>query len=173
MSGWVRNWFYCKVPSEQKADVRGKGNYPLRSVLNQLEYLTDAPFECGPNDANVVAFGEAAVIIGGHDAVEEFLMCDIWPLCENYEFEVEGLELPISKVVMPMPKVTPIIVKHESEAALEAWIVMVANQLVGNYCMMEHNSCTGLQHGRLNCVFELASVHYQPRLEPIACATKR
>jgi hypothetical protein len=62
-SGWARNWFYCNVPSEQKANVRGKGTYPLRLVMTLLEYLTDAPYECGPVDVNVVAFIEVAAII--------------------------------------------------------------------------------------------------------------
>jgi hypothetical protein len=88
-TGWAKNWFYCKVPSKQKADVPGKGNYPLRSMMTQLEYLTDAPFECGPDDANVVTFTEAATIIGGHDVVQEFLAWGIWPLSEICEFEVE------------------------------------------------------------------------------------
>jgi hypothetical protein len=38
-----------------------------------LEYFTDASYACGGDDANVIAFTEAAVIIGGCNAVEEFL----------------------------------------------------------------------------------------------------
>jgi hypothetical protein len=41
-SDWARNWFYCKVPSEQRADARGKETYPLRSEMTPLEYLMDA-----------------------------------------------------------------------------------------------------------------------------------
>jgi hypothetical protein len=43
--------------------------------MTQLNYLLDAPFECDPEDRNVAAFIEAASIIGGRDAVEEFLAC--------------------------------------------------------------------------------------------------
>jgi hypothetical protein len=136
--------------------------------MTQLEYLMDALFECGPNDANVTAFTEAQMIIGGHDAVEEFLVCDIWLLSENCEFEVERRESPILKVVVPMPKVTPIIVKQESEAALEARIEPASWQL-----LREHNSCMGLWHGRFNRVFELAGVHYQPCPEPITRTMKK
>jgi hypothetical protein len=56
-------------------DIRDKGNYPLSSTMTQLNYLLDAPFECDPEDRNVAAFIEAASIIGGRDAVEEFLAC--------------------------------------------------------------------------------------------------
>jgi hypothetical protein len=61
------------VPSEQKADVRGKGTYPLRSEMTPLEYLTDDPYKCGAEDVNVADFAEAATIIRGHNVVEEFL----------------------------------------------------------------------------------------------------
>jgi hypothetical protein len=76
-SDWDSNWFYCRVPSEHLADVWGKGNYPLRSTMTLLDYLSDAPFKCGPGDTNVAAFAEATTIIGGHDVVEEFLSCCI------------------------------------------------------------------------------------------------
>jgi hypothetical protein len=121
----------------------------------------------------MVVFAEATAIIGGRDAIEEFLACGIWPLSENCEFKVVRWESPISKVVVPMPKVTPMIGKKESEAAFEVWIVQAANQQLGNYCMTEDNSCTGLLHGWLNHVFELAGVPYQPRPEPLAHATKK
>jgi hypothetical protein len=41
--------------------------------MTPLEYLTDAPYECGANDVNMAAFTEAAAIIRGHDVVEELL----------------------------------------------------------------------------------------------------
>jgi hypothetical protein len=72
--------------------------------MSLLEYLMDAPYECSPNDANVAAFAEVVVIIGGRDAVEEFLVCS----AEGSEFKVERPELPILKVVVPMPNVTVI-----------------------------------------------------------------
>jgi hypothetical protein len=57
----------------------------------------------------MVAFVEAASIIGGRDAVQEFLACGMWPLSEKFGFEVEMKEAALSKVMVPMPKVTPII----------------------------------------------------------------
>jgi hypothetical protein len=35
---------HCNVPSEQITDVRGNGNYPLRSMMAQLDYLMEALF---------------------------------------------------------------------------------------------------------------------------------
>jgi hypothetical protein len=105
-SGWDGNWFYCKVPAEQMADVQGKGHYPLSSTMTQLNYLTDAPFECDPKDMNVEAFAEVASIIGGRNTVEEFLGCGMWPLSEKFGFEVETKEIALLKVMVPMSKVT-------------------------------------------------------------------
>jgi hypothetical protein len=43
-SGWDSHWFYYRVPSEQVADVQGKGSCPLRSTMTLLDYLVDAQF---------------------------------------------------------------------------------------------------------------------------------
>jgi hypothetical protein len=72
-----------------------------------------------------------------------------------------------------MPKVTLTIGNQESEAAFEAWIIVAANLLVGNYNVMERNSYTGLRHAWLNHVFELAGVLCEPHLEPIARAPRK
>jgi hypothetical protein len=125
------------------------------------------------NNVNVKAFTEATAIIGGRDAVEEFLTCGIWPLSDGWEIEVETRELPLSKVVIPMPMVTPVIRAQETGAAFEARIASTANQLIGNYTTTEHASSATLQHGRPSHVFELTGVSYKPRPEPVARMMKR
>jgi hypothetical protein len=122
---------------------------------------------------NVVAFVEATSIIEGRDVVEGFLACGIWLLSKKCEFEVDTKETPLSKVVVPMPKVTLTIGNKKSEAAFKAWIVVIANLLVDNYNVTEHNAYAGLQHGRLSHVFELVGMLYQPRLESIACGPRK
>jgi hypothetical protein len=86
MSSWDSHWFYCRVPSEQLADVRGKGRHPLKSMMTPLDYLVDTPFEYSQEDANVSTLVEVTLIIGGRDAVEEFLACSTWPLSDSCEF---------------------------------------------------------------------------------------
>jgi hypothetical protein len=117
--------------------------------MTPLDYLIDAPFECGLENTNVVAFIKATLIIGGHDVVEEFLASGMWLLSEKFDFEVEVKGTPLSMVVVPMLKITPTIGTHESDAAIEARIVTAANLLVGNYNVTEHNAQTGLRHGWL------------------------
>jgi hypothetical protein len=104
---------------EQTANVRGKGTYPLSCTMIPLNYLMEVTFECGPKDIYVVSFTEVASIIGGHDAVEEFLACGLWPLSEKFGFTAETKETPLSKVVVLMPQVAPIIGAQELGAAFE------------------------------------------------------
>jgi hypothetical protein len=147
ISGWDSHWFYCRMPSEQLPDVRGKGSYALRSMMALLDYLNDAPFECSPEDADVAAFVTTMSIIGGHDVVEEFLACGIWPLSDSCGFEVEKKETPLLRVVVPMLKVTPAIGMKETESTFETRIVNATNLLVGKYNVVEHNAYTGLRYG--------------------------
>jgi hypothetical protein len=94
-----------------------------------------------------VAFVEATSIIGGHNAVEEFLAYDLWPLSEKFSFGVETKESPLSKVMVLMPQVTTVIRAQEPGVEFEARIVNVTNLLVGNYNIIEHNAYQGLRHG--------------------------
>jgi hypothetical protein len=152
---------------EQAADIRGKGTNPLSCTMIPLDYSMEVTFECGPRDANVATFTEAASIIGGHNAVEEFLACGMWPLSKKFGFKVETKETPLSKVVVSMPQVTHIIGVQEQGTAFEARIMNAASLLVGNYNITEHNAYKGLRHGWLNWVFELVGVLYRPRQESI------
>jgi hypothetical protein len=116
-------------------------------MMTRLTHLMKAPSECGPEDANFTAFVEATSIIGGHNVVEEFLACGLWPLSENFGFQVEMKESLLSKVMVLMPQVNPIIGAQKPEAAFESRIAKAMNLLVGNYNITEHNACKGLQGG--------------------------
>jgi hypothetical protein len=154
VSGWDGNWFYCWVPLEQIVDVRGKVTYPLSCTMTPLNYAMEITFECGPTDTDVAAFTEAASIIGGCDIVKEFLACGLWPLCEKFGFKVETKETPLSKVVVPMPQVTPVIRAQVLGSTFEVRIATAACLLVGNYNIAEHNAYKCVHQGWLNRVFE-------------------
>jgi hypothetical protein len=154
-------------------EVWGKGVYLLCSEMSALDYLMEMPHSCAADNVNVLAFEEATKIIRRRDAVEEFLACGIWPLSDGWDFKVEKIESPLSKVIVPMPKMTAIIAEKETWAAFEARIASATNQLVGNYGTTKHHACaTQLLHDRLNHVSELAGVNYQPRPEPAARVVK-
>jgi hypothetical protein len=117
MRRWDHNWFYFQMP-EQTADVRGRGTYPLSCTMTPLNYASEVTFECGPIDANVVAFTEAALTIGGHNAIEEFLACGLWL----------------------MPQVTPIIGAQDPGSTSKVRIANATCSLVGNYNTIEHKA---------------------------------
>jgi hypothetical protein len=140
---------------------------PLSSTMTRLNYLMEAPSDCGPEDANFLAFVEVTYIIGGCDAKKEFIACALWPLSEKFRLKVEVKESPLSKVVVPMPQVTTVIGAQEPGTAFEVQIANVTNLLVANYNITEHNAYRGLRHGRLNHILELAGVLCQPQPKPI------
>jgi hypothetical protein len=74
--------------------------------MTKLDYLREVPSSCGPEDANFVAFIQATSLISGHDAVEEFHARGLWPLGQQFSFQVETKESPLSKVLVPMPQIT-------------------------------------------------------------------
>jgi hypothetical protein len=137
--------------------------------MNALNYLTEVPHNWSADDINVIAFKEAAKIIGGWHAVEEFLANGIFPLSNDWNLMVERAEAPLSKVAVSLPKVAAMIDELETKAAFETRIATTANHMVGNYSPTEHRACMDqLHHGRLNRIFELDGVKYQSRPEPIS-----
>jgi hypothetical protein len=135
--------------------------------MTPLVYETDVSSSCGPEDADFAAFIEVTSLIDGHDAVEEFLASGLRPIGQQFGFEVEMKESPLSKVIVPMPRITTAIGQRESEATFVAQIEKVVNELVGRYNIVEHNAYQGLRYGRLNHVFELARTLCHPHPEPV------
>jgi hypothetical protein len=68
-----------------------------------VDYLLDVLFEFSLEDGDVAAFVKPTSIIGGRDAVEEFLACGISPVSYSCGFEVETKETPLLSVVVPKP----------------------------------------------------------------------
>jgi hypothetical protein len=61
----------------------------MSSMMTCLNYLMEAPYSCGSEDANFAAFVEVTSIIGGRDAVEAFIASGLWPLSKKFCFGVE------------------------------------------------------------------------------------
>jgi hypothetical protein len=61
------------VPLEQGKDFKGPMTYSLSSQMTRLAHEMDVPSSYDPEDADFKAFVEATSLIGGRDAVEEFL----------------------------------------------------------------------------------------------------
>jgi hypothetical protein len=131
----------------------------LHSQMNGLDYLTEPAHNCAEDDVNARAFELAIRTIGGRDAVEEYLACGagVWPLGATWDLgEVETAEAPLSKVTVPLPKVSAMKGSKNSDRDFVARIATAANKLVGCYGATEHRICLGqIPKGRLNCVFEV------------------
>jgi hypothetical protein len=54
--------------------------------MTRLNYLMKDPSSCGLEDANFVAFVEVTSIVGGRNAMEEFLASGLWSLSEKFGF---------------------------------------------------------------------------------------
>jgi hypothetical protein len=103
---------------------------------------------CLDTDSNDATFVRATMMIGGHDIVEEFLACRLYPLSSGFGFgfrEVSDDTTAMSEVEMDAERVVESYGRKENEAYI---LVMLPNG------------------GRLNRVFEQMGVAYAPRLEP-------
>jgi hypothetical protein len=69
-------WFYCKVFVHQSV-VGGKNVHVLHTRISNTEYMTEPFHNCPEDDSNDKAFVHATTTIGGHDATEEFMACEI------------------------------------------------------------------------------------------------
>jgi hypothetical protein len=55
--------------------------------MSELDYAIELEVECSDDDSNDVAFVRATTTIGGHDAVEEYVACKMYPLSLSFGFK--------------------------------------------------------------------------------------
>jgi hypothetical protein len=162
---WTKAWFYWKVPL-QACSQGGKYVHALRSHMSCLNFWMKPSFECTDDDLSDNAFVWASKHIGGQDVMEEFIVCNVWPLAVGISFEQVkvGVTL-VSKLKVPLSRFA---VAREDDAKFLARVEKEARVLVGSYTHPEHKVCAVLpNNGRLNRVLELTGVAYGPRPAPI------
>jgi len=173
--GWTKNWFYCTtllIPSPHG----GKGTYTLQSYMNNLKFVANPPHGCAEDDRNDAVFVTATKTIGGRDAVEEYLTCDVQPLSQGWELGEAPLALTLkSKVEVPLPKFKPRGLSKKSNAVFVRLITVLAEKILGKYTWTEHCTCIDQipNGGRLNRVFEELGVEYGARPIPEQPASRR
>jgi hypothetical protein len=173
--GWIRAWFYCKVPLlRSPRPVRDKGIYALHSNLCVLHFSMDPLFECVDNDAGDVAFVRATSSIGGWDIVDKYLACGLFPLSAGFGFgEITDSETTVSKVTLSLPEFPLAKLQGESNDHFLVRVELGIENVIGSYICTDHNACKLLSNGGLlNQVFEQADVAYGSRLEPGSEASK-
>jgi hypothetical protein len=134
-----------------------------------LNFSMEPSFECADDDSRDLAFVCVAGVIGGRDAVEEYLACKMFPLSASFGFEqvVDG-ESPVSKVTMPLPEFPLTNLQGESDAHFLVRVELDTKNVLGSYGCAEHDACIQAlpNGGRLNRVFEKVGVAYGPYPEP-------
>jgi hypothetical protein len=72
--------------------------------MSALEYEVEPVVHCSDIDVNDVAFVRATTMIRSHDAVKEFLVCEMYPLSVGLSFKnVTDNATVVTKVVVPLP----------------------------------------------------------------------
>jgi hypothetical protein len=78
--------------------------HALHTQVCELDYAIELEVVCPDNDTNDVAFIQATATIGGHDAVEEYVVCKMYLLAVSFGFASVTLGMtPVSKVETPLP----------------------------------------------------------------------
>jgi hypothetical protein len=137
--------------------------------MTPLDFTTEPPFECANDDSGDAAFVCVASLIGGQDAVEEYLACGMLPLSANFGFtEIVDGETPMSKVVVLLPEFPLTRFEGQSNDYFLVRVELDAENVVGSYSRAEHDACIQAlpNGGCLNRVFERAGVAYGPRMQP-------
>jgi hypothetical protein len=152
----------------------------LRSRMSMLDYTMEPEADCPDNDVNDVAFVRVMNMIGGRDAVEEFLACGMYPLLVGFSFRnVTTGMTAVSKVKMPLPIFPVEAVSTEDANCFLATVKTDAEKILGSYGPREHDVCMIAKlpnGGCLNRVFEQMGVPYAPHpltgTEAFTTATK-
>jgi hypothetical protein len=175
LSGQTKSWFYCRVPS-RRCSGGGKSVYVLHSWMGKLDYVIELEVECPDNDPNDDAFIRATTTIGGHDAVEEYVACKIYPLAASFSFKSAPLGMtPMSKVETPQPlfAVGTIATEHTDHFLVE--VETEAKRVLESFGLREYNALimANISNGGcLNRVFEQMGVPHFPRPQPDSVASQ-
>jgi hypothetical protein len=149
--------------------------------MSLLDFMVELEVDCPDSDANDVAFVWATTTIGGHDAVEEFVACRVYPLLALFGFGDVSVGMTIvSKVETPLPVFPVEAISTEASSHFLATVEMNAKKILGSYGPREHEVCMAVKlpsGGHLNRVFEQIGVSYAlrplPGTEAFMAATKK
>jgi hypothetical protein len=123
--GWMKVWFYCRVPLHA-CSQGGKFMCTLHSHMTCLNFRTKPSFNCATNDLSDGSFVWASKHIEGRDIVEEFIVCNVWPLAAGISFEqVKVGVTPLLKLKVPLPRFA---VAREDDDDVAAFLARVEKE---------------------------------------------
>lgn len=133
---WTKVWFYCKVWIHQSPHG-GKNVYALCSHMSALDFLTEPPVDYIDTDVGDVAFVRATCVIGGRDAIEEYLACGQYPLSSDIGFgEIHDSITPVLKLSVSLLEFCAARAKEESKTQFLVKIELGQKTLWGAAAML-------------------------------------
>jgi hypothetical protein len=128
------------------------------SRMSAHDYTIELKVECPDGDANEAAFIRATTTIGGHDIVEEFLACKMYPLASSFGFRSVTIGMtPMSMVWTPLPLFPIEVVSMETADRVLVEFEMETKKILGCFRPKEHDALKTAKlwnGGRLNRMFE-------------------
>jgi hypothetical protein len=144
--------------------------YALHSWMDEFDYTIEPEVECPDNDPNDVAFVWATASIRGHDAIEEYIACKIYPVAASVGFETVPLRTtPVLKVETPwlLHAVGTIAVEHADQFLVE--VETKVEKVLGSFGPREYDALRVANNSNghcLNRVLQQMGVSYFPHPQP-------
>jgi hypothetical protein len=154
--GWTRSWFYCRVSCLWSSEG-GKSVYALHSRMSTLDYIVEPEVECPEDDANNAPFIRAITTLGGRDAVEEFVACQMYPIATSFGFSGVIIDTMLASKVQMSLLLSPIeTVSAENGRRVLVEVETEAKRILGSFRPKEYDALKMADlanGGRLNLVF--------------------
>jgi hypothetical protein len=139
--------------------------YALHSRMSMLDDMVETEVKCLDSNVNNAAFVRATEMIGGRDAIEEFIKCGTYSLASSFGIRDVTGTTAVSKVetlllVFPME---PVAIEDASRFLLK--VEMDAKRFLCSFGPKEHDALvTGklMNGGHFDWVFEQMGISYAP-----------
>jgi hypothetical protein len=109
--------------------------------MSKLDYAVEPDIECSDNDLNDATFIRATSTVGGHNAIEEYVACKMYPLDVGFDFKSVPLGMtPISRVETPLPLFVVGTIAIEHVDRVLAGIETKVERVLGSFGLGEYDA---------------------------------
>jgi hypothetical protein len=132
--------------------------------MSVLDYTMEVEVDCLDTDVCDTTFIRATTMIGGRDAVDEFLACGMYPLSSGFGFKDVAIATTAGSKVETTILIFPVeAIPTESTNRFLVKVETDAEKILGRYGPREHDACVLAMlpnSGHLNRVLEQMGVPY-------------
>jgi hypothetical protein len=125
--------------------------------MSTLDYIVEPEVECPEDDANNAPFIRAITTLGGRDAVEEFVACQMYPIATSFGFSGVIIDTMLASKVQMSLLLSPIeTVSAENGRRVLVEVETEAKRILGSFRPKEYDALKMADlanGGRLNLVF--------------------